>query len=67
MNFITWKPNVISKDDDLRESVSHLIAQVVFKHMDRVLSHFKKDSRDVEGLLRSRLCKKKILVYNFFF
>merc|ERR1719391_1775481 len=33
----------------------NLIAEVVFKHMDGVLSHFKENSRDIEGLLGSRL------------
>ena len=39
----------------MRERGHHLITKVVLKHMDRVFSHLKENSRDVEGLLGSGL------------
>ena len=44
----------------------YLVAKVVFKHMDCVFSCLKENSGDVEGLLGSRLWKKKVLFHELF-
>ena len=61
MNFITWKIFICKNDKEIKEF--HLVTKVVFKHMNRVFSRLKKNSRDVEGLLGSRLWEIKVLFH----